>query len=360
MGTRTFIRRLAVLLALLAAAFLVLVRLATFHPPDRQAVAVTCPDGVPILSAGQTVKIMSWNIQYMAGKNYVFFFDVADGNGPDDRPSAADVTLTLDEVGRVIREEDPDLVLLQEVDDGAARTDHQDQLSLLLARLASQYPCHCSAFYWRAWYVPHPRIHGSVGMKLSILSKYKITTAVRHQLARKAEDLVTRQFSIQRAVLEAHLPVKDGKDLAVLDTHLEAFAKGTDTLARQVGQVKSILDGLTREGCPWVIGGDFNLLPPGRYASLPEGQRVYFKEHTEISPLFETFQAVPSLDEINGPEGALWLTHFPNDPAVKGPDRTIDYFFIPRSLALMEHHVRQQDTLRISDHFPVVATIQLP
>jgi endonuclease/exonuclease/phosphatase family metal-dependent hydrolase len=360
MGARTLIRWLGVTLALLAAAFLVLVRLATFHPPDRLAVAVSCPDGVPILSAGQAVKIMSWNVQYMAGKNYVFFFDVADGNGPDERPSAADIALTLGEVGRVIGEEAPDVVLLQEVDDGAARTDHQDQLGLLLARLDGRYPCHCSAFYWRAWYVPHPRIHGSVGMKLSILSKYRITAALRHQLVRKPEDLVTRQFSIQRAVLEARMPVKGGKDLAVLDVHLEAFAKGTDTLAHQVGQVKSILDGLTREGCPWVIGGDFNLLPPGRYASLPEGQRVYFNDRTEISPLFEAFQAVPSLEEINGPDRALWLTHYPNDPAVKGPDRTIDYLFMPWSLALTEHHVRQQDTLRISDHFPVVATIQLP
>jgi endonuclease/exonuclease/phosphatase family metal-dependent hydrolase len=339
----------------------VLVRIATFHPAQTQAVAVTCPDQVPTLSPGQTLKIMTWNVQYMAGKNYVFFFDVPDGNGPDERPSAADVAQTLDEVGRVIRDEDPDVVLLQEVDDGAARTDHQDQLALLLQRLGSQYPCHCSAFYWKGWYVPHPRIRGSVGMKLSILSKYRITQAIRHQLARKPEDIVTRQFSIQRAMLEARMPVRGAKDLVVLDVHLEAFAQGTDTLAREVGQVKAILDGLTAAGCPWAIGGDFNLLPPGgAYTSLPKGQRVLFNENTEITPLFEAFQAVPSLDEVNGPDRASWFTHFPNDPAVKGPDRTIDYLFMPKSLSLAEHHVRQQDTLRISDHFPVVATIRIP
>jgi endonuclease/exonuclease/phosphatase family metal-dependent hydrolase len=360
MRATPLIRGLGIGLVLLVGVLLILVRLATFHPPDRQRVAVTCPEGVPVLSAGQAVKIMTWNVQYMSGKNYVFFFDVADNNGPDERPSAVDIGLTLDEVGRVIREESPDVVLLQEIDDGAARTDRHDQLALLLDRLAGQYPCHCSAFYWKAWYVPHPRIHGSVGMKLSILSKYRIAEAARLQLGRKSEDFVTRLFSIQRAVLEARMPVKAGKDLVVLDTHLEAFAQGTDTLSRQVSQVKSILEGLTAEGCPWVIGGDFNLLPPGKYTSLPEPQRVYFNERTEISPLFEAFQAVPSLQEIDGPDSALWFTHFPNDPSVKAPDRTIDYLFMPRSLALAEHRVRQQDTLRISDHFPVVATIQLP
>lgn len=33
--------------------------------------------------------------------------------------------------------------------------------------------------------------------------------------------------------------------------------------------------------------------------------------------------------------------------------------FMPRSLPLIEHHVRQHDTLRISDHFPVVATVKI-
>jgi endonuclease/exonuclease/phosphatase family metal-dependent hydrolase len=62
---------------------------------------------------------------------------------------------------------------------------------------------------------------------------------------------------------------------------------------------------------------------------------------------------------MEDPDLGRWFTHFPNDPAVKAPDRTIDYLFMPRSLPLIEHHVRQHDTLRISDHFPVVATVKI-
>jgi len=58
--------------------------------------------------------------------------------------------------------------------------------------------------------------------------------------------------------------------------------------------------------------------------------------------------------------GLVWFTHFSNDPSVKAPDRTIDYIFMPRSLSLIEHHVRQHDTLRLSDHFPVVAVVKIP
>ena len=142
---------LVVLVALLAAA----VRLTTFHPPEVASRPVTCPDDVPTLQPGRSVKVMSWNVQFMAGKGYVFFYDLLDGSGPDERPSPEDVVETLDEVAGVVADEDPDVVLLQEVDDGADRTDEVDQLAALLDRLGRDaYPCHASAFYWRAAFVP--------------------------------------------------------------------------------------------------------------------------------------------------------------------------------------------------------------
>ena len=346
--------------AVLAAGLVALVWFTTFHPASREPVAVACPDGTPMLSSGQVVKILTWNVQFLAGKDHVFFFDVFEGNGPDERPSAQDMELTLEEVARVIRAEAPDIVLLQEVDDGAKRTDYQDQLAALLHRLGQEYPCYCSAFYWKARYVPHPRIRGAVGMKLAVLSKYQIRQATRHQLALMPADAFRRQFLLKRAVLEARMPVSGGRDFVVLCTHLDAFAQGTDTMGRQVSEVKAILDGLSQEQLPWVIGGDFNLLPPGRaYGALPARQQVYFNERTEITPLFDAFQAVPGLEEVNGPDRTRWFTHFPNDPSVKAPDRTIDYLFMPKTLCLLEHHVRQQDTLRISDHFPVVVTVEV-
>ncbi len=108
---------LVVLVIILAAA----IRLTTFHPPAVAAQDVTCPDDAPTLQPGQDVTVMTWNIQFLAGKDYVFFFDILDGSGPDTRPEPAAIARTLDEVVRVIEDVDPDVVLLQEVDDGADR-----------------------------------------------------------------------------------------------------------------------------------------------------------------------------------------------------------------------------------------------
>jgi endonuclease/exonuclease/phosphatase family metal-dependent hydrolase len=344
-------------LAGLAVALAATVYTLTFHPDDVQAEPVSCQPA-ETLAPGQPLKVLSWNVQFMAGMGYHFFYD----GGPDERPSAKAVTLTLAEVARVIRAERPDVVQLQEVDDGAARTDGEDQLARLLALLGDRYPCHASAFYWKASFVPHPNILGAAGMKLSTLSRFAMASATRRQLPQMPADPVTRQFQLKRAVLEVRLPVQGGGDLALLNTHLDAFAQGSDTMERQVAAVLTLIDGLTQAGTPWLLSGDFNLLPDAaaRDRLRPEARPAY-AEATELAPLSARYRSVPSREEAAGPDPARWYTHVPTDPAAQGqPDRTIDYVFLSDALPLGAHHVRQADTRDISDHLPVVVETQAP
>jgi endonuclease/exonuclease/phosphatase family metal-dependent hydrolase len=355
--TRRILIGLVAILMLLVLA----VRLTTFHPRSRQAEDVTCPADTAALQPGQPVKIMSWNVQYMAGKDYVFWYDLFDGSGPDERPSTQAIAATFDEVAGVIADESPDIILLQEVDDGSSRTDREDQLERLLSLLPQDYACSASAFYWKARFVPHSRIMGSVGMKLSTVSRYRITEATRYQLPTMPADPLTRQFDLKRAILEVRLPVAGGVDFVALNTHLDAFAQGTDTMQRQVALVGSTLRELTEARNPWVIGGDFNLLPPGpQYANLPIDQRVYYQPQSELAALTDAFPVVPSLAEANGPEASAWFTHYPNDPTVAGPDRTIDFVFFSPLLELGDHWVRGGETLELSDHLPVLSTFTVP
>ncbi len=356
-----WVRRILIGLLTLVVVLVAAVWLTTFHPRSERAEAITCPEGTPTLQPGQTLEVMSWNVQYMAGKGYVFWYDLFDESGPDERSSPEATTATFEEVARVIADESPDVVLLQEVDDGASRTDGEDQLERLLGLLPDDYACSASALYWKAVFVPHPRIMGSAGMKLSTISRYRIDEATRYQLPIMPSDPLTQQFNFRRAILEVRLPVEGGSDLAVLNTHLDAFAQGTDTMQQQVALAKGLLGDLTAAGDPWVFGGDFNLLPPGpQFANLPADQRVYYEPDSELAVLTDIYPSVPSLEEANGADSSVWFTHYPNDPAVSGPDRTIDLLFYNPLLELGDHFVRAADTLGISDHLPVVASFSLP
>ncbi|MET0612497.1 MAG: endonuclease/exonuclease/phosphatase family protein [Pseudomonas caspiana] len=354
--------RFMLILVLLAGVLLGLVYTLTWRPAPREELPVACSpaDKAPRLIPGQALKVMTWNIQYLAGKRYVFWYDMTDGSGPDERPTPEDVAFNLDEVARVIRDEQPDIVLLQEVNDGAKNTDYDDQLALLQERVTDLYPCSSEAFYWKADFVPNPHIAGSVGMKLATLSRFEIDRAERIQLPIRDANLISRQFQRKPALLVSYLPLRDGGHLAVINTHLEPFIEGDDAMQRQVQATSKLLDKFEATGTPWLIGGDFNLLPLGQYQRLPVEQRSLYQPDSQLHVLWDKYPMIPNNVEVGGIDRSKWLTHFPNDPRLNGPDRTVDYLFYSPRLKRVGASVRQEDTLLISNHLPVIGRFLLP
>lgn len=355
--------RVILIAALLTAFCAGLVYNVTWHPAAHEHMPISCnakDAPPPQVTPGQALKVMTWNIQYLAGKRYVFWYDMPDGSGPDERPTPEDIAYNLDEVARVIRDEKPDIVLLQEVDDGAKNTDYVNQLALLQARVTDLFPCSTEAFYWKSDFIPSPHIFGSVGTKLATLSRFQLDKAERLQLPTPDGNLIGRQFEPRHALLVSYLPMTNGKQLAVINTHLGNFNAGDNTLQRQTDFTVHLLDSFENAGTPWLIGGDFNLLPKGQYQRLHAELRGEYAPDSQLQTLWEKYPMVPSNDDTSGEEPRKWLTRFPNDPRVSGPDRTLDYLIYSPKIQRIEARVRQDDTLLISDHLPMIARFQLP
>ncbi len=339
-------------------AFIILTWVLNFHPPQVKDIPVTGANHAPSLQVGQSVKIMTYNVQYMAGKNNVFFYDLPGRDGPDERPSKEEITQTLNNVARIIRDENPDIVLLQEMDNGAKRTDYENQLQRLLPLLPEEYVCHASTFYWKSKFIPHPRIMGATGMQLVTLSKYKMSGATRHQLALVPANPIVKQYNFKRALLETRFPVQGGNDLIAINVHLEPFTEGTDVALRQIIELDSLLEERRHAGFPWIAGGDYNLLPPGHYESFQGDEKPYYRPQSEIRTLYQKYPAIPSLQATQSDSAEQWYTHFPNNPSAKGPNKTIDYIFYS-GLSLVKARVRRHDALDISDHLPLIAAFNL-
>jgi endonuclease/exonuclease/phosphatase family metal-dependent hydrolase len=354
------LRNALLLLVLIAALLYALLHSVSWQPEPREKPPVSCKAEAPTLVPGQALKVMTWNVQYLAGKRYVFWYDMADGSGPDDRPTAEDLAYNLDEVARVIRAEEPDVVLLQELDDGAKATDYQDQLALLQERVVDLYPCSASAFDWKAEFVPDRHIFGSVGRKLATLSKFRIAQAERLQLPHRPGSWLGDFFTPQRALLSVYLPISTGGQLVVLNTRLDDYSPADDTQLRQLQAISKRVDKLESHGTAWLLGGDLNLLPLGQHRRLPPEQRARYSPDSDLHLLWDKYPLVPSNAEASGADRANWFTHFPNDPAAKGPDRTVDYLAHSSRLKRVNAQVRQEDTLEISNHLPVVGRFLLP
>lgn len=345
-------------------------------PGDVEAARIDCPQDAPPWTNDSPLKVMSYNVQYMASKNYVFFYDVDvndetrveavenAGKTIASQPAKEHVFWTLDKVAEVIKKENPDIVLLQEINGQEdSRTHYTDQVVELLNRLpADLYPCQAEAPYWQAEFIFHPAVFGPVNMKLLTLSKYRITSALRHQLPRKPRNFLVTPFHFQRALLESRIATDEGRTVALINTHFDAWGAGTGIMDRQITKTKELLQSLDGAHIPWILGGDLNLLPPDndrqRQRILAAGTGNY-DEKPQLELLYERYRAVPPLRHLTSNDAQAWYTHFPNNPAVSGPDRTIDYLFYSDQWSLQDAYIRQDDTLDLSDHLPVVGVYSL-
>ncbi|MBT8090495.1 MAG: endonuclease/exonuclease/phosphatase family protein [Gammaproteobacteria bacterium] len=348
----------------------------SYLPAEMEAARVDCRSDAPAWSADSPLKVMAYNVQYMASKNYVFFYDI-DVNDPArvdavekagktiaSQPSQEHVHWTLDKIADLIKQEDPDVVLLQEINgEDDSRTYYTDQANELLNRLSDDlYPCRSEAPYWKAEFIFHPAVLGPVDMKLVTLTKYRISKSVRHQLPRKLRNFLVTPFHFQRALLESHIATDQDRTVALINTHFDAWGAGTGIMDRQIAKTKELLQSLDSADIPWVMGGDLNLLPPDndrqRKSILAAGTGTY-DEKPQLALLYEKYRGIPALQHLTSNDAPSWYTHFPNDPTVNGPDRTIDYLFYSDQWSLHDAYIRQDDALHLSDHLPVVGVYSL-
>ena len=87
-------------------------------PAPVASMPVHCDADLPTLQAGQSLRVLVWNLQFAGTTKHQFFYD--DGEAVHVPPG--DVTWALDEIAKVIAEVDPDIMLLQEIDRGSDRT----------------------------------------------------------------------------------------------------------------------------------------------------------------------------------------------------------------------------------------------
>ncbi|EMO30604.1 endonuclease/exonuclease/phosphatase family protein [Leptospira santarosai str. HAI821] len=355
-----WLKKIAAIFGILFGSFLILIYSITYHPDSAELASIVCDENAPILKANSKIKLLVWNVQYLAGKKRVFWYDLPEGNGPDVGPSREEIEETLEKVTDYIRSENPDVILLQELHDGSKSTFLEDQLERVLSRIGPAYRCTSEAFYWKSLFVPHPKIWGSVGMKLATISKYKISDGIRHSLPLMPSDPISTQFNLKRAILQNDLPMEGGDKFTVLNTHLDAFSQGTDTMRRQVETIAGLLKELDLAGHYWVLGGDFNLLPPGfdRKLMHPNGA-FFYSDEQEIKPLFDRWNSAVPFHFLNGVGREKYYTYYSNDPAIGKPDRTIDYIFYSSNLKQAAYKTDQGEILwTVSDHFPQIGIYQ--
>src|SRR6202035_4111397 len=102
-------------------------RYLNYHPRPIEPVEAHNSETASSLLPGQRIRVVSYNVQFLAGIGYHFFYE----GGPDTLVTRDDIEANAAWVSAFLAKTNPDLVLLQEVDNGARRTSYLDELTLL-------------------------------------------------------------------------------------------------------------------------------------------------------------------------------------------------------------------------------------
>ena len=311
-------------------------------------------------SSKKTIKVMTWNIRF--GVARLRFF----GDGCGDRVilTKKEVTTGLEGIANKINLEDPDIILLQEVDVQSKKTAYIDQAQWLLNHTSMNYGAYASM--WEAQVILADGL-GRVNTGNLILSKWELKDAERYQLElRGDQDELTKYFYLRRNVLKTKVNMPNASFYAV-NTHLTAFATD-DTKLKHIKGFKTVLDGIVENGQNFIAGGDLNELPPNAskmdycledqcenesYHSGKDPQHkegAYFAtEITWLSELYKTYEPAISLEEYEAQE-LKHFTHSPDKNLVL--DRKLDYLWTNTAWS---SGITHQEATKLSDHIPVSA-----
>lgn len=216
---------------------------------------------------------------------------------------------SLEELAAFIKEQQPDVVALQEVDcrTNRERAPHQNGKDFITEL---GYRTGMLSAYGKT--IPYAGGYYGIG----ILSRYPLASVKRIYLPK------TEHGKEQRAILISHVEYEEGKYFTFACTHLDY----TNTEERQV-QVAKLNEVLLKEPYPVIVCGDFNARPDSK----------------------EINKGMSSWKQLGNTE--------PTAPA-KEPRYKIDYIFgFPRN-----KWTTLQDTVwnvRLSDHLPIGAVVQL-
>lgn len=305
--------------------------------------------------------VMSYNLKF-AGGRIDFFFDC---HGDRVLMSRSEVETHLEGLARKIRQVDPDVLFVQEVDVNSKRSAFVDQLQWLLDHTELNHALYASQ--WRADFVPSDGI-GAVDSGNAILSKHPLHEGTRLQLPlRGDQDAVERYFYLRRNLLRARLDdAALGEPVWLLATHTEAYSRDGTKLSH-IERFERELTQLSERGLV-LAGGDLNTLPPGSARqrgfedSVCEGEFEaddFTAEGDWLLGLYQNYDSAIDLDAYHANQSA----HFTHTTSRDGFwNRTLDYLFTNGSL---EHGLVHQDessggmaTMPLSDHAPLTAVLR--
>ncbi len=266
----------------------------------------------------------------------------------------------LDELAEVIRREQPDVLLLQEVDSFATRSSHLDVLAELDERLGADSALSATAMTQvtgRNQDVAVMTFHGfQVKDARNIVHPDPSGGGFGHRSSAWLRDAKTAVGSVlgkewaaggqrvqTRNTIDTMITTPGGTDVRVLTGHYEWPSAEVNHQERQVGAVAGALDAWKG---PTIWSGDFNVRANSEWGASE-------RELMAGAGLHDTFGDTPMAQQVT----MNWLTNNPSEREMAGGG--IDRIYASDHAKVVAPARVVREAGDASDHLPVVTVLEL-
>ncbi len=321
-----------------------------YRPAEVENIPIDPPSTeVPKPSSDSTFSLLIWNVGYGGlGKEVDFFYD---GGKMVITPLAL-VEKYVAGISRQIEAlKTTDFILLQEVDVNSKRSHGFNMVEAIKSVVNSDYASFATNYKVR--YLPFPWTEplGKIHSGLLTLSSRKPMDVSRVAFP-GITDFPRKLFYLERCMLISRYALQNGKELIVINMHLEAYDDG-GVKKQQMAVMKKYVEAEYAKGNYVVIGGDWNIAPPDfdvkKWEKEPENDALYLMKNDPN--YIKDWQYVY---DGNTPTNRKNIR--PLD--AKTFTTVIDYYLISPNLEVVSVEGVNAG-FEFSDHNPVKATLRL-
>ena len=229
---------------------------------------------------GSEYTVVSYNIGFGAYESdYGFFMDGGDQSWAWSKER---LDTNLKNITALLKEQNADIYLIQEVDFDSTRTYGFDERDYLTAELTDKEYTFAQNFDSPFLFYPFTQPHGIARSGIMTFSRFDITEAERVELP--VETGVTKLVDLDRCYSKNRIKAEDGHDFVLYNFHLSAYTTDGKIATQQLKLLLSDMEEEYKKGNYCIAGGDFN-------KDILGNSEAYFgkadKEYTWAQPIPE-------------------------------------------------------------------------